>query len=226
MLSAEMCNPHKVQSAIKEISSENKLDDKISVEEALNVLSEYIPQKARYSLSTDKVPKKLSKKAKKYKTEKIFGGIWIANPQEFAKFVATVNRYAFEEDGEGIAYTDKYFYAYYWNIEGGPIPFIRINLKAKDSREIIETISKKYYNDKGRKRIDRYINHAIERSWSRESASGNLHRHNSSMQSASRNGRLGSHLLRKGEYYDNRSLYVKTQRTDRLGQEVDYWEEF
>ena len=35
---------------LEEISSENKLDDKISVEEALNILSEYTPQKARYSL--------------------------------------------------------------------------------------------------------------------------------------------------------------------------------
>jgi hypothetical protein len=208
------------------ISSENKLDDKISVKEALDVLSEYAPQKARYSLSADKAPTKLSKRAKKYKTEKIFGGIWIANPLEFAKFVAAVNRYTFEEDGEGIAYTDKYFYAYYWNIEGEPIPFIRINLKAKDSREVIEEISKKYYNDKGRKRIDRYIHHALERFRSRKSASSNLHSHNSSVQSASRNDRLGSHLLRKGEYHDNRSLYVKTQRTDRLGQEVDCWEEF
>ena len=42
----------------------------------------------------------------------------------------------------------------------------------------------------------------------------------------SRDGRLGNQLLRKGEYFDNRSLYVKTQRTDRLGQEVDCWEEF
>ena len=131
------------------------MDDKISVKEALDVLSEYAPQKARYSLSADKAPTKLSKRAKKYKTEKIFGGIWIANPLEFAKFASAVNRYAFEEDGEGIAYTDKYFYAYYWNIEGESNPFIRINLKAKDSREVIEEISKKYYNDKGRKRIDR-----------------------------------------------------------------------
>ena len=36
--------------------------------------------------------------------EKGFGGIWIADKQEYAKFVSAVNNYVFEEDGEGIAF--------------------------------------------------------------------------------------------------------------------------
>lgn len=49
----------------------------------------------------------------KHKTEEIFGGIWIAEKKEFAKFASSVDTSPFEEDGEGIAFTDDYFYAYY-----------------------------------------------------------------------------------------------------------------
>ena len=66
----------------------------------------------------------------KHRVEKIFGGIWIADKGEFAKFVSAVNNYAFEENGQGVAYTDSNFYAYYLNIDGQVIPFASVALSA------------------------------------------------------------------------------------------------
>lgn len=82
----------------------------------------------------------------KENVEKGFGGIWIADKQEYAKFVSAVNNYVFEEDGEGIAYTDNYFYAYYWNIDKVPTPFapkrfcdifVNDNVKYLDNNEVL-----------------------------------------------------------------------------------------
>lgn len=70
----------------------------------------------------------------KHRVEKIFGGIWIEDEKEFAKFVSAVNNYAFEEDGEGIAYTDNYFYAYYLNIDGQVIPYASVYLNSLESQ--------------------------------------------------------------------------------------------
>ena len=63
----------------------------------------------------------------KTKVEKTFGGIWIASIKEYDKFMSAINRYGqfgFEEDGEGITYTDNYFYAYYRNIDNIVIPYV------------------------------------------------------------------------------------------------------
>ena len=76
----------------------------------------------------------------KHRIEKIFGGIWIEGKEEFAKFVSPVNNYAFEENGEGIAYTDDYFYAYYLNIDRQVRPFASVYLNSLESQNLVNQV--------------------------------------------------------------------------------------
>lgn len=154
----------------------------------------------------------------KYKVEKIFGGIWIRTKKEFAKFASAVENYAFEEDGEGIAYTDNFLYAYYWNIDGQPIPYASVYLNREQSQDIVNQVNQKIKDGRKDKRAKEYIDSAIEWAWISKTTNNVNNGNNNSLSNRARNGRLGSNLLRKGRYYDNPSLYVKTQRPDNSQQ--------
>lgn len=153
----------------------------------------------------------------RYTTEKHFGGIWIEDKQEFAKFASAVNNYAFEEDGEGIAYTDNYFYAYYINIDGDVIPYASVYLNAKDSQDVVTQVNQEVKNGRKEKGIKGYIDRAVVRA---RSTKGENNAYNGNYSSSSdRRGydRLGRNIFRKGRYYDNPSFFVKAQRTDKFG---------
>lgn len=94
-----------------------------------------------------------SERLTKQSVEQGFGGIWIDDKQEFAKFTAAVNNYAFEENGEGIAYTDNYFYAYYLNIDGQAIPYAAVYLNEKDSQDVVKQINQEIEGGKQREGI-------------------------------------------------------------------------
>lgn len=154
-------------------------------------------------------------------TENIFGGIWIADSQEFAKFAKAVNNSPFEEDGEGIAYTDNYFYAYYRNINGEPVPYASVYMNEEVSQDVVNQVNKELGNVRASERIKKYLDRGISRAWSDEAKNNANDGDNSSISNRRRNEVLGSDILRKGRYFDNPSLYVKTSRTDGRG-DVDY----
>lgn len=147
----------------------------------------------------------------KYHVEKIFGGIWIADKQEFAKFAAAVNNFGIEHDGEGIAYTDNYLYAYYYNIDGVAIPYASVYLNADVSQDLIKEIQDDPQGNK------------VEPNWfiiqlrNEYAKSRNNNGYNSGLRNRRRNGTFRSNILRKGRYLDNPSLYVKTGRADGNG---------
>ena len=150
-------------------------------------------------------------------TENIFGGIWIADSQEFTKFAKAVNNSPFEEDGEGIAYTDNYFYAYYRNINGEPVPYASVYMNEEVSQDVVNQVNKELGNVRASERIKKYLDRGISRAWSDEAKNNANDGDNSSISNRRRNEVLGSDILRKGRYFDNPSLYVKTSRTDGRG---------
>ena len=154
-------------------------------------------------------------------TENIFGGIWIADSQEFAKFAKAVNNSPFEEDGEGIAYTDNYFYAYYRNINGESIPYASVYMNEAVSQDIVKKVIKELNDVRTSGRVKERIDSSLE--WIRNVQSQNNVNNGDNSGASSRRGdeQLGVVLLRKGRYFDNQSLYVKTSRTDGRG-DIDY----
>lgn len=154
----------------------------------------------------------------KYKVEKIFGGIWIRTKKEFAKFASAVENYAFEEDGEGIAYTDNFLYAYYWNIDGQPIPYASVYLNREQSQDIVNQVNQEIKDGREDKRAKEYFDSAVKRYELFKNSDYANDGNNSSPPNRRDNMRLGNRLLRKGGYYNNPSLYVKTQRPDNSQQ--------
>ena len=167
--------------------------------------------------SDDEVPR-----LNKYCVEKILGGIWIDDVQEFAKFVSAVNNTPFEENGEGIAYTDNYFYAYYINIDGQVIPFASVYLNAEESQDVVKQVNQEIKDGRQKEGIKQYLDRAVVRARGIKSQNNADYGNNNNLSSATNDGRLVSGLLRKGRYYDRPSLYVKTQRADRFGVIEDY----
>lgn len=110
-------------------------------------------------------PRKVQKVYDKEKQiiEETFGGIWIDSTQEFAKFVSAVNKSPFEEDGEGIAYTDNYFYAYYRNVENHPVPYASVYLNKDESQYVVNQVNEEIGNDRTSERVKKYVNSAVKR---------------------------------------------------------------
>lgn len=154
----------------------------------------------------------------KYKVEKIFGGIWIRTKKEFAKFASAVENYAFEEDGEGIAYTDNFLYAYYWNIDGQPIPYASVYLNREQSQDIVNQVNQEIKDGREKEGIKQYFDRFVIRARSPKDENNANNGNNSSIPTSTNHDRLGSRLLRKRGYYNNPSLYVKTQRPDNSQQ--------
>ncbi len=158
----------------------------------------------------------------KQKVENTFGGIWIDDVQEFAKFVSAVNNTPFEENGEGIAYTDNYFYAYYLNNAGNAIPFASVYLNAEEGQDVVKQVNQEIKDGRKNKGAKEYFDTAAKRYELFQSQNNANNGNNSISSNRGGNLRLGNHLLRKGRYFDHPSLYVKTQRVDRFGLIEDY----
>ena len=156
------------------------------------------------------------KRVKEYKTVQIFGGIWIDSEEEYAKFVSAVNMSPFEENGEGIAYTNNHFYAYYRNIEGEPIPYYDIYLNAEQSQEVIKQVKEELRNGSKNERNQLYIDRATKLVGDINSKNNDYNGDNNSVSNSRRNDKLGGYIFRKGRYADSPILYVKTSRTDRI----------
>lgn len=152
----------------------------------------------------------------KQQVEDIFGGIWIKDIQEYAKFVSAVSNSPFEENGEGVAYTDNYFYAYYLNINGQVIPYASVYLNANESQDVVDRINQEIKDGK-QIRVRDYIDRAYEVAWNIKSKNDAITGDNQSASNTRRNDTLDSDISRKGRYYDRPSLYVKAQRADRFG---------
>lgn len=152
--------------------------------------------------------------------EETFGGIWIEDTEEFAKFVSAVNKSPFEEDGEGIAYTDNYFYAYYRNINGEPVPYASVYMNEAASQDVVNAILKKI-KDEGDRDIRGWFDRVDEGVRNVESENNVISGADKESSNTSANGKMGAKLSRKGRYFDNPSLYVKTSRADR-GNRVNY----
>lgn len=131
----------------------------------------------------------------RYKVEKIFGGIWIRTKKEFAKFASAVENYAFEEDGEGIAYTDNFLYAYYWNIDGQPIPYASVYLNRDQSQDIVNQVNQEIKDGRKDKRAKEYFDTAVERYGVLKSKNNANDVNNSSISNRRDNMRLGNRLL-------------------------------
>ena len=158
--------------------------------------------------------KQLSREDKRYQTEEIFGGIWIEDKEEYAKFASSVKTFPREENGEGVAFTDNYFYAYYRNIEGQVTPFVSVYMNRDESQDVVNQVNQELENVRTGERIKKYIDTAISRAWRKQSQNNDNNGDNSSVSTRSRDGVLGSHLLRTGRYYDHPELYVKTSRAN------------
>ena len=153
----------------------------------------------------------------KHRVEKTFGGIWIEDKEEFAKFVSAVNNYAFEENGQGIAYTDDFFYAYYLNIDGQVIPYASVKLTAEQSQEVVNQVNQEIENVTKGERAQFYFDRAYARARNAKGQNNADNGNNNGTPSSRSYGGLVRGVLRKGAYYDNPGLYVKAQRADRFG---------
>ena len=145
--------------------------------------------------------------------EKGFGGIWIADRQEFAKFASAVKTTPHEEDGEGIAFTDNYFYAYYRNIDGQPIPFASVYMNRYESQDVVNRILKDIHDGEIRdvREWFSWFNEVTRNVQSENDAIVGIDKDSSSPR---RNGKMGGKLSRIGSYYDRPDLYVKTSRVN------------
>ena len=151
----------------------------------------------------------------KSKVEEIFGGIWLADKKEFAKFASAVRKSPFEKDGEGIAYTDNYFYAYYRNIDGVPIPYVSVYLNEEESQDVVNQVNQEFRNARAGERIKKYIDRAISRAWDVENKGDANDGDNSSSSLGEGNGVVDSNILRTGRYYDDRGFYYKASRANK-----------
>ena len=153
-----------------------------------------------------------------YAVENIFGGIWIEDQEEFAKFTSAVNNSVFEENGEGIAYTDNYFYAYYRNINGQVIPYASVYLNEAESQDVVNQVNQDVKNGRKEKGAKEYFDTAVARYELLQSANNADDGNNSSTSDRGRSVQLGNSLLQKGTYYSRPNLYVKTRRANEIAE--------
>lgn len=149
--------------------------------------------------------------------EENFGGIWIEDKKEFAKFASAVINNGIEENGEGVTYTDNFFYGYYRNINGDAIPFASVYLNRQESQDVVNKVSKEIGNGREEGGIKKYIDTAIERYEFLQNQNYAYNGNNSGVSNRGGNVRLGDSLLQKGRYYYRPDLFVKARRADRFG---------
>lgn len=146
--------------------------------------------------------------------EETFGGIWIEDTEEFAKFVSAVNTYPTDENGEGVAKTSDYLYLYYRGIGERIIPFASVYLNKGESQNVANELINAWNNgEKGtvREWIDR-----LDESYRNVNVQSDvLSGRDKGVPVARQNGGVDSELSRKGRYYYTPELYSKVKRADR-----------
>ena len=196
-----------VMEAAKLAMPNTKVVDEDEFIQALRAFVSLFPKKVKRDYSVDKVV-----------TEETFGGIWIEDTEEFAKFVSAVNKSPFEEDGEGIAYTDNYFYAYYRNINGEPVPYASVYMNEEVSQDIVNEILRDGREKKtAREWFDWFNAHARNVKSKNDAVVGS----DKKARNTRTNGRLDSELSRYGAYYDSPEFFVKSKRTYK-GSRINY----
>ena len=156
-------------------------------------------------------PKVLQDFSKEKQTiEETFGGIWIEDSAEFAKFVSAVNTYPKDRDGEGIAFTDNFFYAYYLNTSNDAIPYAEVDLNGIDSQKYVDKIIKYGENRTARE----WVNWFNENIRNGQYKNNGINIGNQTASTARADGRVDSKLPRLGRYYYNPELYSEVERTD------------
>lgn len=167
----------------------------------------------KWTISNYAVEEEKDYSEEKQTIEETFGGIWIEDRAEFAKFAKAVNNTPFEENGEGIAYTDNYFYAYYRSIDGQPIPFASVYMNEHESQDVVNAILKKI-KDEGDRDIRGWFDRIDEGVRNVESENDILSGTDKESSNTSANGKMGVKLSRKGRYFDTPELYSEVKRTD------------
>ena len=196
-------SPEERRSKLAEETEDVRREDQIFLEENLGVSD---------SAEYDDVPR-----LNRFRVENIFGGIWIEDAEEFAKFASAVRNYAFEEDGEGIVYTDNYFYAYYLNIDGKAIPYASVYLNSLESQEVVNRYNQEIKENGKQRGVREFIDRAYELSRNIQSKRDAEFGTDKGASNPRRNDSLDSDISRKGRYYDRPELFVKTKRADRFG---------
>ena len=155
----------------------------------------------------------MSLEEKKRQTEEDFGGIWIEDREEYAKFASVTVSNPFEQNGEGLVFTSDYLYAYYRNYKGEAIPYISVLVLTDESPAIVEQVKRdiKY----GNKRAKRDIDTALERLRSAADTSSDIDGGDFDLPLATGNGEVGSYILRKGRYAYTPELFRKGRRAYR-----------
>lgn len=156
-------------------------------------------------------PKVLQDYTKEKETiEETFGGIWIDDTEEFAKFVSAVNTYPKDENGDGIAFTDNYFYAYYINTSNDAIPYVEVYLNGKNGQKYINEIIKNGENRTARE----WAYWVNENFGDAQNQNNDFNSGDQSVTSPQEDGGLDSKLPRFGRYYYTPELYSKVKRAD------------
>jgi hypothetical protein len=162
--------------------------------------------------SSRRAQKQMSDDEKRKEVEEIYGGIWIGNKQEYAKFVHAVNNWYFEKDGIGLVYADiHHAYQYYWNENGEPIPF-RMFYISDSTREEIDNLIKEEH-EKGTDDSIREVLHS--RNDSIEDADSNAERDavdNTAVPMPFGDGSMAEDILREGAFANSPELYVVSSR--------------
>ena len=168
----------------------------------------------KWTISNYAVEEEKEYSAEKQTIEETFGGIWIEDRAEFAKFVSVVNTYPTDENGEGIAKTSDYLYLYYRGIDEQIIPFASVYMNKQESQDVANELINAWNNgEKGA--VREYINRAYEVSRNVNVQGGGIFDGTNKKLSTSReNDRLGGRLSRLGRYFDNPELYSKVKRAD------------
>ena len=136
--------------------------------------------------------------------------------------INTYGQFGFEEDGEGITYTDDYFYAYYRNIDNVVIPYASVYLNRYESQDIINQVNEIVGNDRAgtHERIREYIDRAYDFVRNKQSENSSRTRNDKSLSNSRGYDRLDRELSRKGRYYYRPDLFVKTIPTNRWGEGI------
>ncbi|MBR2368274.1 MAG: hypothetical protein IKA81_06680 [Alistipes sp.] len=145
--------------------------------------------------------------------EETFGGIWIEDTEEFAKFVSAVNTYPTDENGEGIANTSDYLYLYYRGIGERIIPFASVYLNKGESQNIANELINAWNN--GEKETVREWIDWLDESYRNVNVQGNvLSGRDEGVPITGENGGVDNNLSRKGRYYYAPKFYSKVKRAD------------
>ena len=144
-----------------------------------------------------------------------YGGIWIGNRQEYAKFVSAVNNWYFEKDGIGLVYADiHHMYQYYWNENGEPIPFRKFYI-SDSTRERIDNL----IEQENEQRADITVREITSENYDfvknvEANAEGST-LDNTSVPMPLGDDNMAEDLLGEGAYANNPELYVTSSRPNK-----------